>query len=472
MIRLTLFLLLGFIFSSFGQNPKGTPKTNILLIIADDMSLNAGAYGDKTISTPGIDSLAKDGVLFKHAYCTASSCTPSRASILTGRYPHQLAEGGNLWGTLPVSYPTYTKILADNGYRIGLYGKGWGPGDFKVGGYKENPAGPEYKSFKEFIGGLKEDQPFCFWLGSLDPHRPYSPELKTTVKFDQRALKVPSWLPDNELVRNDLKDYYAEVKRFDQTVQEAIIFLKEKGLYDNTLIIVTSDNGRPFPRVKANNYDASTNIPLVMRWGKNFKNGKILKEFVSLMDLAPTILEATRLKIPEQMTAMSLLPLLTNGKKDVRFNSVFTERERHAKVRANNVGYPIRALRTKDYLYINNLIPERWPAGDPDNKETTGAYGDIDNGPTKQFMLLHKDDPALKKYLEWSIFKRPAIELYDLKKDPDQLNNLATDPKYAKIKVTLNKQLMDWRIKTSDPLLNVKTDVFDTHPYYGGKKGN
>lgn len=446
---------------------------NILLIVADDMSLNAGAYGDNTISTPGIDSLAKDGVVFNHAYCTASSCTPSRASILTGRYPHQLMEGGNLKGTLSINYPNYTKLLAANGYHVGLEGKGWGPGDFTAGGYKENPAGPAFKNFEEFIASLKAGESFCFWIGSHDPHRPYFPNLKTKVKFDQNALKVPVWLPDNEIVREDLMDYYAEVKRFDKTVQKSIALLKEKGLYDNTLIIVVSDNGRPFPRIKANNYDFSTNIPLLMRWGKNFSNGKSLEEFVSLADLAPTILQAAEIKIPEQMTSKSLLPLLTEGKNDQRFNVVFTERERHANVRENNASYPIRAIRTKDYLYIQNLRPERWPAGDPNDKgTTTGAYGDVDNGPTKQFMLQKNNDPTFKKYYDWNFNKRPLVELYDLKKDPYQLNNVSSDPKYKNIKATLDKLLMKWRADTSDPLLNNKTDVFDTYPYFGSKKEN
>jgi len=444
---------------------------NILVIIADDMSKTAGIYGDKTISTPGIDGVAKDGVVFENAHCAAASCTPSRAAILTGMYPHQLKEGGNLWSTLPVSFPNYTTLLADNGYHIGLEGKGWGPGDFKPGGYKQNPAGPDYKNFEEFINQLPEEKPFCFWIGASDPHRPYSPELKKTVELNKSALKVPAWLPDNDTVREDLLDYYAEVKRFDKTIENAISLLKKKGMYDNTLIIITSDNGMPFPRAKANAYLASTNIPLIMRWGNHFMKGG-LNEFISLIDLAPTILNITGLKVPKAMEGKSLVPLLVKGKTDKRFNTVFTERERHARVREGNLSYPIRAVRTKDYLYIENLKPDRWPAGDPVSAEATGPFGDIDNGPAKQFLIKNRNNPAYKKEVNWSFEKRPAIELYDLKKDPDQLNNVAENFNYIKIKKDLGARLTKWRRQTKDPLLNNDVEPFDAYPYYGGKRAN
>jgi N-sulfoglucosamine sulfohydrolase len=456
----------------FAQSQPAKSRVNILVIIADDMSMNAGIYGDKTISTPGIDGVAKDGVIFDKAYCTASSCTPSRASILTGQYPHQLKEGGNLWGTLPVSYPNYTTILADNGYQLGLEGKGWGPGDFKPGGYKQNPAGPDYKNFEQFINQLQSEKPFCFWIGSHDPHRPYSSELKKTVEFNRSALKVPAWMPDNEIVREDLLDYYAAVKRFDQKVESAVNLLKKKGMYDNTFIIITSDNGMPFPRIKANAYEASTNIPLVMRWGNHFTKGKRFDELVSLVDLAPTILNVANINVPESMMGKTLLPLLEKGKTDKRFNTVFTERERHARVREGNLSYPIRAIRTKDYLYIENLKPDRWPAGDPKSEEATGAFGDIDNGPAKQFLVKNRNNPTYEKEVKWSLEKRPAIELYDLKKDPNQLNNVADNSFYNNIKKELGKRLATWRRQTNDPLLNNENDPFDTYPYYGGKRAN
>src|SRR5690606_34085772 len=218
----TLLIVLSLCTAScaFGQELQNQ-KPNILLIIADDLSKTLPLYGDSTITTPGMDSLAKDGVVFERAYCTASSCTPSRASILTGKYPHQLAEGGNLHGTLHLKHENYARILAENGYRVGLQGKGWGPGDFRQGGYTENPAGKSYKSFEDFMQDQPADAPFCFWLGSLDPHRPYSRSLKESMGIDSMMVEIPAWLPDSDVVREDFLDYYAESKRFDQTIEKA-----------------------------------------------------------------------------------------------------------------------------------------------------------------------------------------------------------------------------------------------------------
>lgn len=451
---------------------KSPQPPNILVIIADDMSMNAGIYGDSTIETPAIDAIGKDGVVFQSAHCTASSCTPSRASILTGRYPHQLKEGGSLWGFLPSEYTTYTKLVRDAGYNVGLEGKGWGPGNFRAGGYTENPAGKSYKGFEKFIEENGTDKPFCFWIGNHDPHRPYKPELKNTVKFNESALKIPVWVPDNETVRNDFKDYYAAVKRFDRRVGQCISLLKEKGLYDNTLIIVTSDNGRPFPRSKANNYDESTNIPLIMRWGKHTQNGTRRKEIVSLVDLAPTILEVAGQPAAPGTSGASLIPLITKGQTDKRFDMVFTERERHSKARAGDLSYPIRSIHTKDFIYIVNLRPGRWPAGDPVNPEVNGPFGDIDNGGTKKVLVDNRQDPAYAKFVKWSLDKRPAEELYDLRKDPDQLVNVAMDKRYAKTLQYLKKQLADWRSRTNDPVTDSGQDIFDTYPHYSVKDEN
>src|SRR5690606_33114168 len=197
----------------------------------------------------------------------------------------------------------------------------------------------------------------CFWLGSYDPHRPYHPSLKENLGIDSMKVKVPAWLPDSAVVRADFLDYYAEAKRFDQTIEKAVALLKEKGVYDETLIVITSDNGMPFPRVKANAYDRSTNIPLIMRWGNRFQGNKT-DELVSLIDLAPTFLSAAGIDVPKSMEGQSLLPLLETGKSKHPRTEIFSERERHAYVRPNNIGYPMRAIRTERYLYITNLRPD------------------------------------------------------------------------------------------------------------------
>ena len=461
------FLTCSFV-TGFGQQYK--KQINILLIVADDMSKNAGVYGEQAIKTPGIDEIAAKGVIFNNAYCTSSSCSPSRASILSGRYPHQLEEGANLWGTFPSKFPNYTRTLAASGYTIGLTGKGWGPGQTEPGGYKENPAGTEFKSFNEFIAKVPAGKPFCFWLGSRDPHRPYEAALKNHTAIDKSKIKVPGWLPDNAIVRADIMDYLAAVKRFDETIENAIKLLKEKGMYDNTLIIVTSDNGMPFPRAKANVYNSGSNIPLVMSWGNHFQKGKYYNELVTLADIAPTILEAASVKTNEPMTGKSLIPLLVNNKKDTRFDQVFLERERHAFVRPDTQSYPVRAIRTKDYLYIENLRPNRWPAGDPDFTVPPSPFGDIDGGSSKDYLIKHRNNPSGSKWVKAALEKRPSTELYIMATDKDQMHNVAAAPENAKIIKSLKNKLDKWRKETHDPLLETDEEIFDTYPYYGGKK--
>ncbi len=463
------FVVLAMTAFSGKQVSQSPSRTNVLVIVADDWSQHAGVYGDKVVPTPAIDQLAREGVFFENAFCAAPSCSPSRAAMLTGRYPHQLEEGGNLWGTLPAAYPNYTVLLEKNGYRIGLQGKGWGPGDYTVGGYAQNPAGPAFDSFQTFLAELPQETPFCFWIGSSDPHRPYSPELKKSAGLNEAALQVPAYLPDTPETRTDLLDYYAEVRQFDQTVGNAIQLLEQKGLLENTLIIVTGDNGMPFPRAKANLYDAGTKVPLVLRWGNQLPKGRRYPELVSLVDMAPTILEAAKVAVPKEMTGKSLLPLLTKNQSRGRYNAVFTERERHANIRKNNLGYPGRAIRTNRYLYIQNLEPGRWPAGDPDILIAPGPFGDIDNGSTKEQLVKGRDNPAIKQLVHWSLEKRPAEELYDLMKDSLQLHNLADDPKYAAAKKQLQSQLLQWRKQTGDPYLEGKGYLFDQYKYYGKK---
>lgn len=447
------------------QQPAAPP--NILIIIADDMSPHAGIYGVESVMTPALDRLGKEGIAFDNAFCAAPSCTASRASILTGRHPHQLKESGNLWSTLSTEFPNYTRLLKENGYEVGLTGKGWGPGDYRQGGYSENPAGPDFESFDSFLSQLEDEKPFCFWIGSHDPHRPYDQDLKRTTASDAKKISISPWLPASKVVEADVLDYYAEINRFDKTIEMAIAALQQHGLYENTLIIITSDNGMPFPRSKANLYDGGTRIPLVMRWGNHLSNGRRYQELVSLVDLAPTILNAANIPIPESVTGKSLLPLLMSGEDSDRFKVVFLERERHANVRPDGLGYPMRAIRTHDYLFIVNLRPDRWPAGDPDFAR---GFGDIDNGPSKTFLVDNMDRPAFQKMAKASLGKRPAEELYDLRRDPNQLENVAGDPAYKKIAKELRRRLSEWRRQTNDPVTESGIDVFDTYPYYGGKR--
>jgi arylsulfatase A-like enzyme len=442
-------------------------RPNILLAIADDWSYpHAGVYGDITVRTPTIDRLAREGVRFTNAFVAAPSCTPSRAALLTGQVVHRLEEGGNLHGFLPESYAVYPDLLEESGYAVGYTGKGWGPGRFEAGGRTRNPAGPVYTSFDEFLQKREPGRPFCFWFGSQDPHRPYEPGLGARSGLKPDGVRVPGFLPDTGEVRQDILDYYFEVQRFDRDLGRVIEALDRAGELDRTIVIVTSDNGMPFPRAKATLYDGGTRVPLVVRWPGVGRAGARRDEFVSLTDLAPTILEGAGLKPSAAMTGRSLLPLLKGGSQPGR-DRVFVERERHANVRRGDLSYPSRAVRTKDYLYIRNFRPDRWPAGDPELYFAVGPYGDIDGGPSKSVLLSRRQDPGIAPFFRLATALRPAEELYDLRRDPDQVENVAGRPPHRDAQRRLRAELEAWLRDTGDPRMAGDDDRWDKFPYYG-----
>lgn len=449
-------------------------RPNILLCIADDWAWpHASIYGDPVVRTPTFDRIARQGVLFTNAFCAAPSCTPSRAAILTGQAPHRLAEGGNLWGFLPARFPVYTDLLEEAGYFVGFTRKGWGPGDFKAGGRRRNPAGNDFKNFAEFLRAAPPDRPFCFWFGSHDPHRPYEPDSGLKAGMRPEAVRVPPCWPDAPEVRRDILDYYFEVERFDREVGELLAMLEKAGRLENTLVVVTGDNGWPFPRAKANLYDGGTHVPLAVSWPGRVPSGRTLEDFVNLADLAPTFLEAAGLKPLPEMTGRSLMGLLTQREKPGTRTEVFLERERHANVRRGDLSYPVRAIRTREYLYIRNFRPDRWPAGDPELYHSVGPFGDCDDSPTKRYILERRSDPKFARYFELCFAKRPAEELYDLRKDPDQIANVAGRPEYAEIQRKLRARLEQWMKETGDPRATTDDDRWDRYPYFGppAKKG-
>lgn len=463
--------------SWLGRNTPERPP-NILFCIADDWSWpHASIAGDKVVKTPTFDRVAREGVLFENAFVTAPSCTPSRGSIATGQWHWRLEEGGNLWSTLPAKFAVYPDLLEAAGYHVGCTRKGWGPGRNEPGGRTRNPAGPQYKNFATFIEARPEETPFCFWFGSHDPHRGYTWESGVQSGMNASDVEVPACLPDTDIVRKDLCDYYWEVQRFDREVGKLLAILAENGELDNTLVVVTGDNGMPFPRCKSNLYDLGTNVPLAIRWPTRIKGGRVIEDFVSLQDLAPTFLEAAGLKPTGDMTGRSLLKILTStktGRVDRRRDHVLTGKERHAWVRKDGLGYPCRAIRTHEFLYIRNFLPDRWPAGDPlDGGEpyyNKRAYGDIDNAPSKTCMMGLRDDPDVKRLFELAFEKRPAEELYDLRKDPDQLDNVADQSDYVDVRNKLASTLKAELVATKDPRILGQGDVFDHYPYYGGRQ--
>lgn len=450
-------------------------QPNILFAIADDWGAHAGAYGDPAIQTPVFDRLAREGVLFEHAYVSSPSCAPSRAAILAGQWHWRLGSAANLHGTFPADVPLYTDLLEKAGYFVGYSRKGWGPG--ANGKRPRNPAGDKFKDFSEFLEKRPKDKPFCFWFGSTDPHRGYVKDsgAKSGIPLDR--IKLPAAFPDSPEVRGDVADYYFEVQRFDRETGEHIEQLRAIGELENTIIVMTSDHGMPFPRGKSNIYDQGARVPLAIHWPGHYQGGHRIADFVSTTDFAPTFLEAAGVPVPDPMTGRSLVPLLTAGRDgwiDPARKHVLFGKERHVPSQEDpdSGGYPCRALRTADFLLIRNFRPDRWPAGTEDhlNAFIPGAwFADCDNGPTKTYMVENRDkDAEHRRLFDLAFSKRPEYELFDLRKDPGQQANLAANPEYAEVFKALARQLNDELGASGDPRVVGGGEKFDLHPYSGG----
>jgi uncharacterized sulfatase len=444
----------------FAQSRDDRP--NIFFAIADDHSwIHTAAAGDPVVRTPTMDRVARAGVTFNNSYCSSPSCTPSRAAVLTGQQFWRLKESANLWSTLRKNeFPVYPDLLEAAGYETGLLRKGWGPGSFEAGGFTRNPAGPGYKSFADFMQRLPGGKPFCFWFGTSDPHRPYTPGTGAARGMNLRDIRVPAFLPDSPEVRSDIADYLFEVERWDRELGEALDLMEKSGRLDNTLVVITSDNGMPFPRAKCNLYDYGVRMPCFLQWRARVKGDRVIDDFISHTDFAPTFLEACGLKPPAAATGRSLLPLLAGARAAGR-GHVLVGRERHTAASAGSVGYPMRAIRSHSHLLIRNYETARWPASDPER------YGDIDGGPTKSYLLDHRDTPAVKPLFDLACAKRPPVELYSIKDDPFQMRNLAGQSAHRAAEQRLLAQLQSELKRLADPRETGGPVPFDTYPYHG-----
>ena len=463
-------------------------RPNILFCISDDQSyLHTSANGDPVVKTPAFDRISREGIRFTHAFCDAPTCGPSRSAILTGQHIWRLEEAGNIHSTLPKKFSTYTELLQDSGYAVGYTGKGWSPGRLEVGGRDINPAGYKFENrklknnkrgmsnldyaenFKDFLAVVKKDQPFCFWLGTYEPHRGYELGSGKKMGKDPSKVIVPPIFPDHPIVRSDFLDYYMEIEHFDQMVARAIRLLENSGQLDNTIVVVTSDHGMPFPRAKATLYDAGSRVPLAIRWPKEIISpGRVFNGLVNLSDLAPTFLTAAGLQVPKMMTGSSLMNVIKDMPSDDHL-AAFIAMERHDGCRKGGKGYPCRAIRTDGFLFILNHEPGRWPAGDP-NRDFCARYipfGEVDSSPTKKLLMENKTKLKFKPFYDLAFAKRPSEELYLIKKDPEQIVNIADNPEYAEIKKRLKNQLNDRLTSTRDPRAIGLPAPWDYYPYYG-----
>ena len=448
------------------------PVPNILFILGDNWRYpNAGVLGDPMARTPAFDRIAREGVLFTHTFNPVPSCSPTRSCILTGKIAHQLGERASLWSGFPKDTPVVTQTLRAAGYSIGYSGKPWAPGNAEVSGWTENPVGPKFADFAAFHQKRDTSKPFFFWLGNTDTATrggklPFLAEARAAL--DVSKIAVPPELPDCAELRDDLINYYGGVMKLDAEAARAIAVLEEAGELDNTVVIYTSDNGWQMPRGLANCYDSGSRVPLAVRWGRHTKAGNKVADFVNVADLGPTFLELAGITPPPEMSMHGIKNLILGHEDSFKRDAVFMERERHANVRRDNLSYPIRAVRTNDFLYVRNLRPERWPAGDPDVFFIHGRpFGDVDTTSVKDLLLAHLGDPAFSHFIALIFGKRPAEELYDLRKDVHQITNVADQPEYAKALAEHRRRVDEWMVRTRDPRVDAQYDGWDTFPYYG-----
>lgn len=469
-------------------------RPNILFVIADDQSFpHAGAYGCKWVKTPAFDRVAREGILFTNAFTPNAKCSPSRSCILTGRTSWQLEAAANHVPYFPAKFKTYAEALQENGYHVGYTAKGWAPGDpGLVNGKTRELLGPAYSTlkttppakfisdidytanFEAFLKDNRNGKPFCFWFGSTEPHRPYefkAGEVKGG-KSPSEIDKVSGFWPDNDTVRNDLLDYAFEIEYFDSHIGKMLKLLEEKGLLENTIVIVTADNGMPFPRVKGNAYLLANHLPLAIMWPGGIKHrGRVVSDFVSFTDFAPTILGVAGVDAAgsgmQTMEGKSLLPIFLDHQNDKFREYMVIGKERTDLGRPDDQGYPIRGIVTAEYLYLRNYYPERWPAGNPET-----GYMDCDGSPTKSFILNERRSKGKSKYWDLSFGKHPGEELYRVTKDQECMDNLAADPKYTGTKAKMVSQMEKKLRKDKDPRILGNGAIFDTYPYSEEKQRN
>ena len=512
-------------------------KPNILFAFADDWGRYASAYAahepptslNRLLRTPNFDRIAAEGALFLNALVPAPSCTPCRSSILAGQYFWQTGLGAILQGAVwDETIPTFPlELEAKGGYFVGYQYKVWSPGrthNAPIGGTRTRfqPAGGNFnqfshwvtanapamgvenakaalyhetrENFRAFLAGRPQDKPFCYWWGPTNTHRTWergSGKALWGIEPDDLKGRLPGFLPDVHDIREDAADYLGECLAVDKGLGILLEELEAAGELDNTLLVVSGDHGIPgMPRAKCNLYDIGCEVALAVRWPGRVSPGRVIEDFVNLMDFGPTFCAAGGIAVPATMTGKSLLPVLEaegSGQIDPARDHVVTGRERHVAVaRDGYLPYPQRSLRTRDYIYIVNFEPDRWPMGDPKGlddpkteppdfqtlaSDTLAAYPDLDASPTKAWMIHHREDLDVEPLFELGFGKRPREELYDLREDPHYMRNVATDAAYANVRGQLEARLLALLEAENDPRLMEQPCRYELEPYTAPPQG-
>lgn len=522
-IVLYFTLMISLIIAGSGctHNPPENKRPNILFAISDDQSFeHTGFLGSKFVQTPAFDRIAREGVYFSNCIAGSPGCAPSRSSIVTGRYHWQNEQSGQHASSWMKKYIPFIDLLNENGYATGRTGKGVAPFQYarnekdslwrktNAGGIEHSKINIKeetedryangiskrdyFENFRYFMENIRGDKPFFFWYGAHEPHRAYEKDSWKRMGKNLKDADVPGFLPDDDLIRGDILDYAVEIEWFDMHLQRMLEYLEEKGELENTIVIVTADNGMPFPRAKANCFEYGVHVPFAVRFPRNFPGGRIVTDPVSFVDIAPTILKITQTSSHGMLpvSGKSFLNILKSKKQghvDPSRKYALSGRERHSSSRYRNWGYPQRAIRNENFIFIWNIKPQRWPAGapqkyDPKNpgvllpmfgldKEgkfiPDAAFTDIDDCPSKTFLIENHEKKKIHPYFELAVEKRPEFELYNVVKDPYCMNNLTGRKEYTETENRMKKKLMEVLEKTKDPrVVGPDKEIFDSYKRY------
>ncbi len=459
MLRLNFILAL-VVTASVGLSVPTTSRPNFVFIIGDDISAeDFGCYGNPGIHTPNIDRLAAQGLRFTNAYLTASSCSPSRSSIFTSRYPHNLETAAELHGLLPEGIPMFPKLLRDSGYYTAHAGKA------HFGGESDVLSGPAVAAFdlggdgerddlkggrggeNQWIARLRgrpQQKPFFMWFAAHDAHRAWDADSFAGMHRPS-DVRVPPYLVDTPETRADLAHYYDEITRLDYFVGEVVRELTRQKVLENTVIIVMADNGRPFPHSKTQFFDDGIKTPLIIRWPIGIAQGATSASLVSSIDIAPTLLELAGVERPDSFQGVSLVPILHDPKASVR-DYIFAEHNWH------NFTAHVRMVRHGEFVYVRNAWPQLPQPGAADTFYNTSADA------LKALHVQNKLTPLQSIVLQPNA---PAEEFYDLAADPSQVRNLALETSPPAALAALRAILTRWTEETGDtvPVKPTPTNV-------------
>ena len=432
--------------SQVKKQKTSSSQPNIVILIADDISRDDfGCYGHPTLKTPNIDALAANGIKYTNVFLTTSSCSPSRTSIVTGRYPHNTG-APELHSAIPEGQVVFPKKLKEAGYYTAQSGKwhfGASPAkphgvalaafDRTGGSALDNGGVSGSEKWIEVLSERPKNKPFFMWFAAHDAHRAWDNETK--ISYEPEDVVVPAYMVDSPETRKDLVSYYQEVTRFDYNVGKVVKELERQGVLDNTIIIVMADNGRPFPRDKTRMYDSGIVTPFVVHYPNRIKKGgQVSSSLISVIDIAPTVIELAGAEPSDMFQGKSFSKLLDNPKLTYR-DYVFAEHNWHDYMAFE------RMVRTEKFLYIENDLSQM---------ANIGAI-DVLGGGAGQALLKGNKEGTLNE-LQNKIFQipQPESELYDCVNDPDQFINVIDQSNYAEVAVKLKEVLKNWKHSTKD----------------------